>query len=908
MARRRGTTRAVVALAASVLATPPVAGAGGHTAAEPPPAMSAPSTDADAPYVITTAAGEAAVDFLGRALPDTSGLGGPTSVFVEPGGTLLVAESLSHEVSRVDPSTGEVTRLTGTGTRGTTGDGGPATAAQLEVPVDAVADADGTVFILESARLRRIDPVTGTITTLMGRGPLPGGLVNATDLHAEPDGSLLITSAGAADIDEYSGVTQLGGVTVRRWRPDGTVTLVAGVETNTPIGGWDGQYPWTPACRAESSVELCQPSAAWGDGEGGVLVADEGRLRHVRPGAPTVTVSELGGLTGAAPGPDSTVLSVDGQAVVHRGTIGGTPVVIAGEVGTQGYDGDHQLATQALLARPMDVAVAPDGTVYVADHDNHRVRRLIPLTGTATLHGRVDGGGPSTAGVQVEVFRTFPLWASVAKTWARPDGSYAVAGLIPGPYRVRVSDPLGRFTTRWLTDAPTQRSAALLDLHAGDGPHDIVVTPRSPGTIEGTVTAGRDHAPRAGAWVQVMVASGYVTSALTGPDGRYRVSGLPTGRYRLRIVDPTGEHPREWYRDALAWATSLPVDLADDARTADVHLGPRSDDALPVVTVLAGTGTRGYSGDGGPATDALLDQPVSVAIGPDGDVWFAERGNDTIRRIDEATGIITTEAGTGTEGFAGDGGPAVDAVLRRPQSLTFDDDGNLFFVDGARVRRIDATSGVITTVAGGGIDETRPIAATSATLGGLESAVIAPDGHLYLSRRYEVVDGTFGGILRVDLATGELTVVAGGAAARTEGPALGTTLDQPRGLGIGPDGALYCIVGTDDAVVVRIELATGLLATVAGTADPSRSLGTSDHQPALLTTITSPSAPAFDAAGDLFLGADTSSGGVRWIDRVTGIIRTVPGTENLEYLTAVAAIPDGLLVVENRGHRLLAVR
>ena len=123
-----------------------------------------------------------------------------------------------------------------------------------------------------------------------------------------------------------------------------------------------------------------------------------------------------------------------------------------------------------------------------------------------------------------------------------------------------------------------------------------------------------------------------------------------------------------------------------------------------VSTTVAGTGAAGFSGDDGPATAATLDLPLGLAVDPSGNLYIADSQNHSIRRVDASSGIITTVAGIGVAGFSGDDGPAVDADLHYPAGVAVDAAGNLFIVDCSnhRIRRVDFATGIITTVAGTG--------------------------------------------------------------------------------------------------------------------------------------------------------------------------------------------------------------
>ena len=128
-----------------------------------------------------------------------------------------------------------------------------------------------------------------------------------------------------------------------------------------------------------------------------------------------------------------------------------------------------------------------------------------------------------------------------------------------------------------------------------------------------------------------------------------------------------------------------------------------SSDESPIITTFAGTGEGGYTGDGGPASDALMREPFMCAFDADGNLYVCEATNHIVRRIDAATGVITTIAGTGEAGYTGDGGPGSEATMYEPYSLAIDSDGSVYVVDrlNAVVRKVDA-DGIITTVAGTG--------------------------------------------------------------------------------------------------------------------------------------------------------------------------------------------------------------
>ena len=202
----------------------------------------------------------------------------------------------------------------------------------------------------------------------------------------------------------------------------------------------------------------------------------------------------------------------------------------------------------------------------------------------------------------------------------------------------------------------------------------------------------------------------------------------------------------------------------------------RVDASTGTITTVAGNGEHGYSGDGGSATEAMLASPISVTVSGNGDLYIADHRNSRIRVVDATTGIITTVAGTGEQGFHGDGGPAVQAAISLPRDVALDSDGSLYIADGAnnRIRKVDS-NGTITTVAGTGRTEFSGDGdpAHKASLSMPYSIALDGEGNLY------VVDTGNFRVRRIDASTGVITTVAGNGSygfSGDGGPATDATL------------------------------------------------------------------------------------------------------------------------------------
>ncbi|MET7593337.1 hypothetical protein ACFYPQ_42225 [Streptomyces sp. NPDC005522] len=366
-----------------------------------------------------------------------------------------------------------------------------------------------------------------------------------------------------------------------------------------------------------------------------------------------------------------------------------------------------------------------------------------------------------------------------------------------------------------------------------------------------------------------------MTTPALPSDVWFRIVGeLPAAdRARLAQVDARlarlESDPRFW-EDLLP--TLRAVQLAEVSRMCP-GLAPAVTAQLRRLTTVAGIGEDGFDGDGQPATTAHLDGPSGVAVDGYGNLYIADTGNCRVRKVD-VQGTITTVAGTGTQDFNGDGQPAATAHLDYPGGVAVDSHGNLYIADtqNCRVRKVDV-QGTITTVAGTGEQgfggDGRP--ATAAQLWYPSAVAVDVHGTLYIAdtqnRRVRKVD-----------AQGIITTVAGAGRVGSSDdgqPAITAHLFSPRGVAVDVHGALY-IADTYDHRVRRVDV-RGIITTVAGTGEEGFS---GDGQPATAAQLWSPSGVAVDVHGTLYI-ADTQNRRVRRVD-ARGTITTVAGTSEEE--------------------------
>jgi uncharacterized protein (TIGR03437 family) len=531
---------------------------------------------------------------------------------------------------------------------------------------------------------------------------------------------------------------------------------------------------------------------------------------------------------------------------VRKVAPGGGVSTIAG-TGAAGFSGDGGAAVNAQLNLPYGIAVDLAGAVYIADLGNNRVRRVAPDGSIATLAGNGRKASGADSGLAVETPLLTPR--NVAT-----DASGAVYISEFEGHRVRRVTPDGRIAT-----------------------------------VAGTGVAGFRGDGGAAATAQL----GFPAGLAVDRSGAVLVADSQNNRIR-RIV-PGGTITTALGGAASATALSTPlaiaVDLAGTIFVVDSTNVARSFSSAGVWADVAGVGSPGFSGDGGPATAAQLTAARDLAIDVAGNLYIAD--GMRVRRVDWR-GTIQTVAGDGYVRAVGDGSAAGSALLLQPLAVTLDYAGNLYIADSGteRVRQV-TPAGTMRTLAGTGLAGAGlDTAAILSPLNSPMGVALAPDGSIAIA-------DTYNHRIRVVTADGSIRTVAGdgkGGIGPEAQPPLLTQLRGPRSICFDRAGTLY-IVDTSNHRVLRAPVG-GVVQTAAGNGSPGDA---GDGGVARLAQLNQPSACAVDTSGNLFI-ADTLSHRIR---KVTpgGTISTVAGTGNASFsgddasaTTAALNAPRGVAV------------
>ena len=765
---------------------------------------------------ITTVAGTGVSGYSGDGGPATSAqLNQPQSVTGLPGGGFLIAEN-NNVIRKVDAS-GRITTIAGTGSAGYAGDGGSATSAQLNVPADAIMDPAGDVLISDCGNnvVREVDP-TGKISTIAGTGTSgysgDGGAATSTQFNC-PIG--LATWAGGLYVADS------GNSAIRRIDAAG-VTTVSGPGTGAPF---------------------IEPHEIWPDASGRVFTAD--------PQANTVYLLSLG--------PD--LLSVAGSA--PAGVALGQTFAYTFTVGNPGGAGT---ATAVTLSDPL-----PAGFTYVSAAASSgscsqsggtvscALGQLAPGTAATvsiTTTAPTTGSGSVANVATVSANQPDPTLAdntaTVTTILAAADlsvtGTGSPAQISPwssATHTFTVNSG-GSIAPNVTLNATLTQNIAIQSVSSSQGSCSQTATAVSCqlGTLGAGATATVSITLQAPSTVPVVMDTATVGSALVDPNPsnnsatvQTTVSGAVGDIFSVAGNGGccSGGNGGPATSAHLYGPSGVAEDAAGNIYIADYYACTiRKVDTSGIITIYAGDpqGNCGYSGDGGPATAATFTNPYWLSFDAAGDLLIADLGNNAIRSINPKTGIITTVAGNGTAGYAGDGGAATSGELNSPQSVRGLPGGGFLIGDNGNnvVRKVDA-SGKITTIAGNGTGGYAGDGgkATSAELSAPQDTAYDSSGNLLIADCGNQV------IRKVDATTGNISTIAGTAGTAgysgDGGAAAAAQLNCPNGLALNAGNIYFSDYGNN--VVRRID-PNGTITTVAGN---GQCCGSGDGGPATLASF-----------------------------------------------------------------------
>ena len=614
---------------------------------------------------IQTIVGDGIAGYSGDGGPATSAeLNSPSTVFVDTFGNIFIADSNNEVIREVGgPNNsvigpGVIRTIAGNGTQGFSGDGGPATSAAFDFPFGVFLDGSGNIFISDvlNYRIREIVAATGDIQTVAGNGvfgyngnniPAASASIYPVGVFVDPQGNIFFADQTAFQIREVVAAT-------------GLVQAVAG----------NGTYGYSGDGGPATSAELMEPFAVYVDGLGNLYFCD----------AFASVIREVAAATG----------------IIQT---------IAGN-GTASFSGDNVPATNSELATGSESGVSVDGSgnIFIADTNNFRIREAVAATGKIqTIAGNGTNGyngdlGPATS---AELDHPNGIFLdSFGNLFIADTGNFVIREFFAATGNIRTvagngiqgfSGDGGQATSAEL-GGPTNRITG--GLFSFWGPEGVFVDRSGNIFIADTVNFRIREVAAATGIIQTVAGNG--TPGFSGDGGPATSAEL--GGFIIPAINGIYGPESVFVDDA----GNVYITDTQNNRIREVG-GPNNTTIGPgVIQTIAGNGTPGFNGDGGPATSAELNQPGYVLVDGAGNIFIADTLNNTIREVGGPNnttigpGLIRTVAGNGVSGFSGDGGPAISAELNFPTSVWADLSGNLLIYDSgnARIRSVAGLTSV----------------------------------------------------------------------------------------------------------------------------------------------------------------------------------------------------------------------
>ena len=640
-------------------------------------------------------------------------------IAVDKKGNIFIAMRDHNIISRVD-TRGNITRFAGTGESGYSGDGGNASEARLKIPAGLTFDNKGNLYISDrdNHRVRKVD-TRGIITTVIGNGTagFSGDGGKATEAQVNLPSGVVVDDDGNIYVSDRSNDR------IRKVNSKGIISTIAG----NGIDGYKGDSG--PAAEAQ----LSRPFGLALDKKGNLYIADRGnnRVRKVNPQGIITTVAGDGSfffMGDNGPAYRASIAGPTGVAVDDEGTLyiadrnnnrirsvdtQGMIRTVAG-TGQQDYNGDSELARDTALYLPFAVTLDKDGKLLVVDRSHYRIRRVDPRRGSVkTVAGNglkmfAGDGGPAT-GAKL----SFPHGIVVDKKdnlLISDKGHYRIRRITPDGIIHTIA---GNGTRGNIGDGLPAMEASIYgatSLKLNKKGEMFIVSPSGFTSL-----------------IRKVDEKGIMRKVLGTVDKNY-LDSIAKSKYKGKVQ--TGE---------LAIITTF-SDIAFDHK-GNMFISDRLNHQIRKVSVqgeittIAGTGESAHYGDGGPATEASFRDPNSLATDREGNLYIADGANNMIRKID-TKGIVTTVAGNGKHENSGDGGPALKASIRNMDYLAVNPAGELHILGmNSNIVRKITKNGNIEAVAGNGYQgyfgDGGP--ATKAMLKNPSAITFDSKGNLYIS-------------------------------------------------------------------------------------------------------------------------------------------------------------------------------
>jgi len=651
----------------------------------------------------------------------------PTSVAVDGAGNLYFAD-YDNIVRKVNAS-GAISTIAGNGIRGYIGDGGPATAAQLSTPQGVAVDGSGNVYIADQAnnKIRKVN-TSGIISTIAGDGVLghsgDGSPATAAELNA-PQG---VAVDGSGNV--Y--IADMGNNVIRKVNTTGIISTFAGIWGDSGDGGDGGPavsaglgYPAGVAVDGSGNVYIADfvNNKIRKVNTSGIIstIAGNGITGYSGDGG-SATVAELYTPQGVAvDGSGNVYIADQANNKIRKVNTSGIISTIAGN-GITGYSGDGTSATAAELNASHGVAVDGSGNVYIADYGNNRIRKVNTSSIISTIAGNgtyshSGDGGPATvaelntpnyvaldgagnvyiadlANNKIRKVNTSGIISTIAGngiTGYSGDGGPATGAELNTPHGVAVDGSGNVYIADYNNNVIRKvNTSGIISTFAGNGVSGVTIfggpaTATELSLPQGIAVDGSGNVYIAeGRFICKVNTSGIISKFAGGASGFFSGDGGPATAAGLWV--PTG----------------VAVDESGNVYIADYYnIRVRKVNTSGIINTIAGNGGTGYSGDGGPATSAALggpggypvDGPYGIAVDGSGNVYIADHGDNRIRKVN-TSGIISTIAGNGIGGYSGDGGPATTAELNNVTGVAVDGALNLYVSDNGnnRIRKLVASS------------------------------------------------------------------------------------------------------------------------------------------------------------------------------------------------------------------------